>query len=216
MLASCLFTVLWLFIYLLKLRRAWGVTKKSSKICLWAAPQSWLVYSAGTQKGAGRVCLIDVLLSGSLLRDPRRQPKGGGGRLCVHPGQLFHYRQLTHDLQVSRDTRSKMLLRRGYESIHALPVRWRTKTLWGAEEFDRRLGPSGFVLTVCAGSPSFFCFPANRGEGHRGRAVVVRARTPPLLGWLTKKMAARVDGVTIQLSGHPERCKPTSVDLAHG
>lgn len=46
--------------------------------------------------------------------------------------------------------------------------------------------------------------------------MVVRARTPQLLGCLTKKMAARVDGVSVQLPGHPERRKPSGVDLAHG
>lgn len=46
--------------------------------------------------------------------------------------------------------------------------------------------------------------------------MLVRARTPRLLGRLTKKMAARVDGVTVQLSGHPGRRKPSGVDLAHG
>lgn len=130
----------------------------------------------------------------------------------------FDPRTHTHDSQVSGDPRSQMLPRRACASIHALPVRWRTKTLWragGAPEFDRSLGRSGFVLTVCAGSPSrsrvrFPFFRLISGEGRRGWAGLVRARnTPQLLGWLAKKMAARVDGGTVQLSGHPERRKPT-------
>lgn len=48
-----------------------------------------------------------------------------------------------------------MFLQRGYESIHAPPVRWRTKTLWragGAAEFDRGLARAAVRGRLCSDS----------------------------------------------------------------
>lgn len=81
---------------------------------------------------------------------------------------------------------------------------------------------AGFVLTVCAGSPSrcrvLFPFPclsrgtvARRGCGrpcaHATMARMVNKKNGRTCGEI---------GVTVQLSGHPERRKPSGVDLAHG
>lgn len=148
--------------------------------------------------------MIGVLFSGSLLRDQERQLKGGGvgrrgGAECPTGTVVSLPRTHAHDSQVSGDTRSKMLVRGRYGSIHALPARGRTKTLWrarGAAEFDSRLARSAVRGRLCSGSLRRFTvaeprpsppFPAYGEEGDRGGAVVVRARTPQWLGWLTKK-----------------------------
>lgn len=89
---------------------------------------------------AGRVGLIGVVFSDSLLRDQDRQLRGG---LNVQPGQSEGLPWThTHDSEVSRGLWSYLWCG-DCEWIHPLAVKRETKTLsrvWGAVEFDRRGG----------------------------------------------------------------------------
>lgn len=84
-------------------------------------------------------------------------------------------------------------------------------------EFDRRLAPPPRLcsdslrrVTVAEPRPVSPFFGSSRGrDAAAGLCSSVRARTLQSLGWLTEKMAARVDGETVQLSGHPARREPT-------
>lgn len=122
-----------------------------------------------------------------------------------------------------------MFVHSGYESIHALPARWRTKTLWragGAAEFDSRLGRTAVRGWLCPDSwrrvtvaetrpfPVFLLIA--RKETATGLWSSVRARHNGSDGSQKNGRTCGEIGASAQLSGHPERRKPSGVARAHG
>lgn len=159
---------------------------------MWAAPQSRLVDPDVTQEWAGRATLIGVLFLGSLLRDQKRQLKGGGveggggGRVSNRDSCFTTANSHARSPGKPRYASTDVCAQRS--RVHSRAAR--RQRHFGVREVRGRLCSDR--VTVAEPRP-FPVFPAPREHGDRDRAVVVRACAHATTARMAhKKMAARV------------------------